>query len=108
MAQININQFQKPNVSLIELIGTEGNLVLDAAALKFANDDSGKWEASHPLGDLDVMTAHEARFVRQATMMLDLLDGESCCLTTLEEARDNLCLALAAKESYRTKRIIQL
>lgn len=110
MAQINMNQFQKPNVATIEMIGTEGNLVLDSAttALRFANDDSGQWESIEFMDGMGPMEAHEARFALQANCFLDALEGKPCHLATLEEARANLAVALAAKESYRTKRIISL
>lgn len=108
MAQIAMNQFQKPNVNTIELIGTTGNLLLDVATLKYARDDSGQWEARDYMAGLNPMEVHEARFALQAGWMLDAVEGKPCHLTTLEEARDNLRVALAAKESYETKRIVQL
>jgi len=108
MAQININQFQKPNVCTVEMIGTEGNLVLDMGKLKFASDDSGRWEVTDCLAGMDPLAAHEARFRYQADMFLGALDGRPDHLTTLPEARENLRVALAAKRSYRLKRIIRL
>jgi 1,5-anhydro-D-fructose reductase (1,5-anhydro-D-mannitol-forming) len=50
MAQINMNQFQKPNIATIEMIGTEANLMLDHTWLRYAADDSGQWE-SHDFMD---------------------------------------------------------
>ena len=44
MANITVNQFQKPNVNSYEFIGTKGNLKLDHSILRFADDDSGKWK----------------------------------------------------------------
>jgi predicted dehydrogenase len=108
MAQININQFQKPNVVTIEMIGTKGNLMLDMNTLKFAGDDSGRWEEQQFWAGLRPTEAHEARFRGQADMFLDILEGKPGTLTTLEEARESLRVALAAKESYATKRIVQL
>jgi len=108
MAQININQFQKPNVATIEMIGTKGNLMLDMTTLKFAGDDSGRWEQTQFWPGLRPMEAHEARFRGQADMFLDILEGKPGTLTTLEEARQSLRVALAAKESYATRRIVRL
>ena len=108
MAQININQFQKPNINTIEMIGTRGNLLLDVCKLRFAHDDSGNWEEHDYMAGLAPMEAHEARFRFQADMFMDAVDGQPDHLATLEDARDNLRVALAAKESYETKRIIQL
>ena len=108
IAQININQFQKPNESVIEFAGTKGNLAIDFAKLKFANDDSGNWETVDHMAGLKPMEAHEARFALQANLFLDAVEGKPCHLTTLDEARKNLRVALAAKESYETKRIVVL
>ena len=44
----------------------------------------------------------------QANSFLDALEGKETPLTTLEEARDNLRVIDAARESYETKRIIAL
>ena len=108
LAQININQFQKPNTCTVEMIGTEGNLLLEHAVLRFATDDSGQWESRDFMEGMQPMEAHENRFRLQADMMLDAIDGKPDCLATLEEAKTNLCVALAAKESYRTKRIVRI
>ncbi len=108
IAQINMNQFQKPNESIINFAGLKGNLALEFSKLKFADNDSGQWEITDYMAGLDPMAAHEARFALQAAMFLDAVEGKPCHLTTLDEARANLRVALAAKESYETKRIISL
>ena len=108
MAHISVNQFQKPNTNTIEVIGTKGNLVLDMSTLKFTKDDSGQWEAHDYMAGMSPVEAHEARFRFQADAFMDILDGKPDSLTTIGEARENLRLALAAKESYRTRRIIPL
>jgi predicted dehydrogenase len=108
MAQININQFQKPNTSLVELIGSRGNLQLEGTALKFSDNDSGRWDASEFMDGMSLPEAHEARFRLQAERFMAACEGQPDNLTTLDQARDNLRVALAAKDSYLTKRIIQL
>jgi len=111
MAQITINQFQKPNESTVEFIGTEGNLRLidHRGQLQFADDDSGTWKTeTFVSGDQTPMEIHESIFAVQANAIMDAADGKPDCLTTLEEARDNLAVCLAALRSYETKRIIQM
>ena len=108
LAQINMNQFQKPNTSRIEMIGTKGNLLLEHTKLRFSNDDSGNWEEQDFMDGMAPMEAHEKRFQLQANMMLDTLEGKPDHMATLEEARTNLRVALAAKESFLTKRIIDV
>ena len=109
MANVTINQFQKPNIATFEFIGTAGNLMIDHSALKFADDDSGIWKEDHNyMQGLVPVEAHQARFKMQANAMLDAIEGKPCWLATLDEARDNLRVALAAKQSWREKRIIGL
>lgn len=109
MAQVNINQFQKPAVDQAEWIGTTGNLRLDrSGTLALARDDSGDWPGEDLSGGLSPDDTNARRFRRQASHFLDLLDGGESHLTTLREAADNLHTILAAKASYRQKRIIEL
>lgn len=109
MANVTINQFQKRNVAEFEFIGTKGNLLVDHSVLRFADDDSGKWSESRDYMDGLVPTeAHQARFAMQANALLDALDGKPCELATLEDARLNLQIALAAKESWLEKRIVPI
>lgn len=109
MANLTINQFQKRNVATAEFIGTRGNLRLDHATLSFADDDSGHWKEQRDyMEGMVPMQAHQARFTIQAATMLDALDGVPDPLATLPEARLNLALALAAKQSWRERRFIDL
>ncbi len=107
MANITINQFQKPNTSRFDFIGATGNLVLEHSRLSHAASDDLDAVTSHDyMAGLDPMQAHQARFTMQANAMLDALDGASCNLATLDEARYNLAVALAAKQSWLYKKII--
>ena len=109
MANVTINQFQKPNIAEFQFIGEAGNLVIDHSTLKFADDDSGTWKESRNFMDGLVPTeAHQARFRLQADAMLDAIEGKPCWLATLDEARDNLRIALAAKRSWLERRIVSL
>ena len=107
MANINVNQFQKPNVNSYEFIGTKGNLKLDHSILRFADDDSGKWkEEKDYMQGLDPMEVHQNNFLLQAERVLDGLEGKECDLATLEEAKLNLKVVFAAKQSWLEKKII--
>lgn len=109
MANLTINQFQKRNVAQAEFIGTEGNLLLDHATLSYGDDDSGHWSEQRDFMEGMVpMQAHQARFTIQAKTMLDALDGKPDPLATLADARTNLALALAAKQSWIERRFIDL
>lgn len=109
MANITINQFQKPNTSRIELIGTDGNLLLEHTRLSFSDsDDPNPVESKDYMEGLNPVEAHQARFTMQANAMLDAVEGKPCHLATLEEANVNLKLALAAKRSWTERKIITL
>lgn len=107
MANITLNQFQKPNVTSCEFIGTTGNLRLDHSVLARADDDSGEWKERHDfMAGLVPTEAHEARFGLQAGAMLDLIAGRPCPLATLEDGRLALQVALAARQSWDERRMI--
>lgn len=109
MANVTINQFQKPNINQCTFIGTKGNLVLEHSVLSFADDDSGVSKDRHDYMDGLVPTqAHQARFTLQANAMLDALEGKPCHLSTLEEARQNLQIALAAKKSWQDRIVVSI
>jgi predicted dehydrogenase len=109
MANITINQFQKPNTSSYEFIGTKGNLLLNHSSLNFFDDDSGDCkESKNYMEGLVPMEVHQNNFALQANSMLDGLEGKHCELTTLQEARYNLKVALAAKQSWTEKKIISI
>lgn len=110
MAQININQFQKPNISTFDLIGTTGNLTYNGAnsSITHFTDDSGQGERRTFLDGMSLMEAHEARFKLQAEQFMGAIDGQPCGLATVADAALNLKVALAAKQADREKRVIQL
>ena len=109
MANITVNQFQKPNINSYEFIGTKGNLTLDHSILRFADDDSGKWkEEKDFMQGLDPMEVHQNNFLLQAERILDGLEGKECDLTTLEDAKLNLKVVFAAKQSWLEKKIISI
>ena len=109
MANVTVNQFQKRNTAQFEFIGTDGNLMLEHSVLQFGDTDAKAWAESRDYMDGLVPTeAHQARFTIQANAMLDALEGKPCHLATLEEARQNLQVALAAKQSWTDKIIVTI
>jgi 1,5-anhydro-D-fructose reductase (1,5-anhydro-D-mannitol-forming) len=109
MANIVVNQFQKPHINSFEFIGTKGNLKSDHSILRFADDDSGAWkEEKDYMNGLDPLEAHQETFLLQANRILDGLEGKECDLATLEEAKLNLKVVFAAKQSWQEKKIISI
>ena len=109
MASIVVNQFQKPNSKLYEFIGTKGNLKLIHSTLMFADDDSGLWkDHKNYMEGKNPLEVHQNNFLLQANRFLDGLEGMECDLATLEEAYLNLKVVLAAKLSWKDKKIIKI
>ena len=109
MSNITVNQFQKPNSKSYEFIGTKGNLLLNHSTLKFADDDSGIWkEEKNYMEGFNPIEVHQNNFLLQAEKILDGLEGKECDLATLEEAKLNLKVVFAAKQSWLEKKIISI
>jgi len=109
LANVTINQFQKPNIARFDFVGTQGNLTLEHSVLSLSTDDTGKpGERRDYMDGLVPVDAHQARFTIQANAMLDAIEGKPCHLATLEDARQNLMVALAAKQSWLDRTIISL
>lgn len=111
MAQINVNQFQKPNVAQIEFVASQANLSIDngTGTLSIVSDDSGDERCETFIDDNRTpLEIHESMFAVQADMFLDVVDGQADHLATLEEARDNLRVCLAAKRSYQERVMAKL
>ena len=109
MANITVNQFQKPFVNTYEFIGDIGNIKLDLSTLMFADDDSGTWKnKTNFMEGKKPMEVHQNNFLLQANRFLDGIEGKACDLATLEEAELNLKVVLAAKKSWREKKIIDI
>lgn len=110
LAQISLNQFQKPNIQTIELIGNRGNLAWDEVrgTLSFANDDSGAWETQDLYGDRPLREVMARRFQDQAESFLGLLEGRPSSLATLDEALANLRVCLAIRKAAESRRTVEI
>ena len=108
-ANITVNQFQKPNINTYEFVGTKGNIKLDHSTLMFADDDSGEWKDKKDyMQGQNPMEVHQNNFLLQANRFLDGYEGKECDLATLDEAYLNLKIVLAAKSSWKEKKIITI
>ena len=109
MANITVNQFQKPFINTYEFIGDKGNIKLELSTLMFADDDSGKWKnKKNFMEGKNPMEVHQNNFFLQANRFIDGLEGKDCDLATLEEAYVNLKVVLAAKKSWKEKKKMKL
>ncbi len=107
LVEVFVNQFQKPNVAEIELIGTKGNLRLvfvnGALVITHCADDSNRWEEL-----CRASCGRDDPFIQQARDVLAGIDGKAPPITSVAEAAHNLRVLLAAKRSQNEKAVISL
>lgn len=98
LGSINGNQFQKPNVDRLELVGTTGNVAYErvSGVLSWNNSDEPEWSTRKVDGTWSSYLAV------QASSFLSALEGGERPLTTLEEGLHTLEVSLAARESQRS------
>jgi len=98
LVSISNNVFQKPYTLFIEIAGELGNLryIMDSRtriAITFSNDDAGRWENlaffENEIPDF---------YLNQAKNFLNLLQGKSSTMTTIDEAAVNLKFLLKMKD----------
>jgi len=107
LAEVFINQFQKPNMGEIDIIGSEGTLRLDASgavqSISHCADDANRWRV------LEEFTyERDDYFVIQAKEFLAALDGKAQPSTSIAEAESTLRVCIAAKKSQKQGRILSL
>lgn len=107
LGSVTGNQFQKPNVDRIELIGTSGSLAYERVTgiLSWNHSDKPAWEHERVDGNWDAVVRNQA-----AAFLLALdPDGSREALpTTLEEALHSLKVVLAARESNSQGRSVEI
>lgn len=105
IGNINGNQFQKPNVDQVELIGTSGNLKYDRLTGVFSwnRSDSVTWETEKIDGNWDSIIRNQAENFLKA---LSLKNAKM--MTSLEEGIHTLKVVLAARESNHSKQFVHL
>jgi predicted dehydrogenase len=104
LGSVQGNQFQKPNVDAIELVGTLANMRYERVSgiLAMKSSDKGGWESEPLDGDWNrIMMAQTEAF-------LAAIDGGAPFLTSLEDAWHTLKIALAAHNSRRTGCIVRI
>ena len=114
---VHMNYFQRPAVHHLEIVGTTGTLRWDNAdgVLHFYKFPAsfGSYSDNQPAPVVETFSPPEGfernqLFVAQTRHFLEIVRGESEPICSLEDGIMALRLALAAKESQRTGRIITL
>jgi predicted dehydrogenase len=105
LVDIFVNQFQKPNITEIELIGNKGNLKYTVNRgvhqILFCNSDENNWEEMFTYN----FTSDDP-FIFQANEFLNALEGKGVLPTGLEEAKETLITALSIKNFQKERRSI--
>lgn len=106
LAEIFINQFQKPNVVELEMIGTKGNLRYDMQGrlhrITLCTDDTNRW---HQLASFSY--ERDDFYVQQAEDFLAAISGKGRLPTSIEEAEATLRVCLAARKSQKTRKFLR-
>ena len=107
LVEIFLNQFQKPNISEFELIGTTGNLryIIEGEThrITLCRSDDNIWE--------EVVSAQYTRddpFIAQSNNFINALEGKDTLPTSIEEGKKTMDVVLAAKEFQERKGYIVL
>jgi len=105
LGSFSLNQFQPPNEAYLTLNGTEGSLRSESHRFRVGvqryGDEDWNW---HQLPPED----RDGPFLRQAEAFLNALDGCPEDLATLGDGLQTLRVNIAALESSRTRREIDL
>lgn len=105
LVDIFVNQFQKPNITEIELIGNKGNLRYTINKgyhkITLCNSDENNWEeiASYNFTSDDP-------YIFQANEFLDAIEGKVKLSTSIEEAKKSLIVALSVKSFQKERKVI--
>lgn len=105
MVTYAMNQFQAPNEIEMQIHGTLGSLIFQGHhrrwGLQVFGESDWTWNQSPP-------TDRDEWFVRQAGYFLDGIEGQCSPLSTFEEAVQTLKFNIAALESARSGKQIEL
>lgn len=98
------NQFQKPNVDSIELVGSKGNIRYERVSeiLSVNTTDTVEWDNQTVSGNWDEI------ILTQAHEFLDAIKGKKKLRTSLEEGLETLRVIVAARKSQATGRTIHV
>ncbi len=114
---VHVNYFQRPPVHRLEIVGTNGTLRWDNAdgVLHFFKmpAEFGTWDVNPPAAveeqyPLPDRFERNQLFAAQMRHFVETAHGESDPICTLADGVNALRLALAAQESQRSGRVIQI
>jgi len=107
LVEIFLNQFQKPNILEIEIIGTKGNLRYEVNGeihkITFCDNDRNQWREIERF-----KYNRDDPYILQAEEFLNALDRKTSFPTSIKEAESTLRLCLTAKKSQRKNRILKV
>jgi predicted dehydrogenase len=114
---VHLNYFQRPPVHRLEIVGTNGTLRWDntdgVLQLYKTPLAFGAWDANPPVTVLDEYSPFEGfernqLFLAQTKHFIEVAAGKAQPICTLTDGVRALQMALAARESRKTERMIRL
>ena len=107
LVEIFLNQFQKPNITEIEIIGTKGNLRYEIDGevhrITFCDNDRNQWQEIERFS-----YSRDDFYILQAEEFLAALNSKTLLPTSIKEAESTLRICLSAKKSQRKNRILKI
>ena len=112
LAEVFLNQFQKPTTIDAEVIGTKGNLRYERTGwtyggqkhrIRHCDNPEGKWKTV-----VEFSYKRDDTFIHQAKDFLAAIDGRGKMPTSIAEAETTLRICLAARQSQKQKKILSL
>jgi predicted dehydrogenase len=100
-----LDYVQRPAKRVCEIIGDAGKIIVDLRELTLkVFDASGNLSESNSYEGFD----RNQLFINELKYYFEYLQGEQGPLVTVREAAQSLRIALAAKESLQTYRVVDL
>ena len=105
LASYALNQHQAPNESTITVVGSEATARFEAHHCRWSlnRDPESPWEVQS-----EAALERDDLFVRQANRFLDVCQNASEPTCTLADAEQTLRVNLAALESWRSRRWVDI
>lgn len=103
-AHLHADYIQRPPARTCVVIGDQGRIALDFHALSFRQWDKGTLVLEKSFAGFE----RNQLFLDEMQHFLDCMSGKAESVVTLRDGRESLRMALAAKESIATGKVVEL
>ncbi len=106
IGSIHLDMIQRPATRMCRIIGTEGTLTWDGSShrVQLFSVTSNRWEDLHPANTINQNKMYED----ELRHFLDCFRGKAEPIVSGEDGKRALEIALAAKQSSQSQRVVYL